>query len=177
MPELDLLPERTKKIEIGAATRFGPSFFIFIIVFVLYGGLFFYNKTLESKVQELDASLISFNQNRDKAKEERIAEVNSKLNQAQILLGRHMLWSKGFKKIQQLTLPSVQFESLVASLPELKFEFKATAPNLTAIAKQGANFLADESVSDISVNQIKILTNGRTEFIFKLTFNSDKFLK
>ncbi len=177
MPELELLPEKTKRIEIGTKTAFNPGVLILVIVLILYGGLLFYNWTLKIKVQEMDAAFIAFNQARNKNQENRVSEVQSKLSQAQALLEEHALWSKGFKKIQQLTLPSVQFQSLTASLPELKFEFRATAPNLTSIAKQGANFLADQSVRDMSINQIKILTTGKTEFVIKLTFDRDKFLK
>ena len=177
MPELELLPEKTKRIEIGTKAAFNPGILILVIVLILYGGLLFYNRTLKTQVQEMDTAFVAFNQARDKNQENRISEVRSKLSQAQVLLAGHSLWSKGFKKIQQLTLPSVQFESLTASLPELKFEFRATAPNLTSIAKQGANFLADQSVRDMSINQIKILTTGKTEFIIKLTFDRDKFLK
>jgi len=177
MPELELLPEKTKKIEFGAKKPLGPAFLVLILAAALYGGLLFYNRTLKAGIQELDAVFSSFNNDRDKEGENRISEVKSKLDQSQALLGEHVLWSLGFKKIQQLTMPSIQFESLTASLPELKFEFKAVAPNLTSIARQSANFLADEGVSDISVNQIKILTSGKTEFVIKLTFDRDKFLK
>ncbi|MEK7203602.1 MAG: hypothetical protein AAB627_00805 [Patescibacteria group bacterium] len=177
MPELELLPEKTKRIEIGPRATFGPGVLALVTVLILYGGLLFYNQTLQSKIQELDASFIAFNQARDKTKENRVKEVKSKLEQTQVLLNEHVLWSEGFKKIQGLTLSSIQFQSLTASLPELKFEFRATAPNLTAIAKQGANFLADDSVQNMSISQIKVLTTGRVEFVIKLIFDKSKFLK
>ncbi|MBI4117273.1 MAG: hypothetical protein HY451_01120 [Parcubacteria group bacterium] len=177
MPELEFLPEKTKRIDTGAKMTFGSGSLVLIIVLVLWGGLLFYNRTLENKIKGLDDAFVNFNNARDKAEEVRVDEVKSKLDQSQIFLEEHALWSKGFKKIQQLTLPAVQFQSLAASLPELKFEFKATAPNLTSIARQSANFLADESVSDVSINQIKTLTVGRTEFVIKITFDRDKFLK
>lgn len=177
MPELEFLPEKTKRIDTGAKMTFGPGILVLIIVFVLYGGLLFYNKILKNKVEELDVAFVNFNNARNKVEEARVDEVKSKLDQSQIFLEEHTLWSEGFKKIQQLTLPVVQFESLAASLPELKFEFKATAPNLTSIAKQSANFLADESISDVSINQIKVLTIGRTGFVIKITFDRNKFLK
>lgn len=177
MPELEFLPEKTRKIELGGGPKFGPGLLILIVIIVLYGGLLFYNQTLSKRVQELDAAFTAFNQNRDKEKESRVSEIQSKLSQAQVLLDEHVLWSKGFKKIQELSLSSVQFQSLAASLPELKFEFRATSPNLTTIAKQGANFLADSAVKDLSIGQIKILTSGRSEFVIKLTFDRDKFLR
>lgn len=177
MPELELLPEKTQKIQVGPRQNFWPVLSVLVITLALYGGLAFYNQTLKTKAQDLDAALVNFNKERNKQEEERINEVKAKLFQANSLLDSHIFWSEGFKKIQQLTLPSVQFRQIVASLPELKFEFRATAPNLTAIAKQGANFLADKSIQDISISQIKVLTTGRTEFGVKLIFNKDQFLK
>ena len=177
MPELELLPEKTQKIQVGPRQNFWPVLSVLVIILALYGGLAFYNQTLKTKVQDLDVALASFNKERNKQDEERINEVNAKLLQANSLLDSHLFWSEGFKKIQQLTLPSVQFRQIVTSLPELKFEFRATAPNLTAIAKQGANFLADKSIQDISISQIKVLVSGRTEFGVKLIFNKAQFLK
>ncbi len=177
MPELELLPEKTKRVEIRTQRKLGSGVSWLVLVLILYGAILFYNRSLEVRVQELDAQFSAFNQSRNRAQEDRLKEVESKLNRGQTLLGEHALWSKGFEKVQALTLPSVQFLSLNASLPELKFEFRATAPNLTAIAKQGANFLSDGSVKDISISQLKILTTGRTEFVIKITFNRDQFLK
>lgn len=171
------MPEKTKRIEIGPRKNLGGGLLFLLLVLVLYGGLFFYNQTLKTRIQKLDDAFAAFNQSRDKNQEKRIEDVQSKLNQAQVLLDSHSFWSKGLEKVQKLTLSSVKFESLVASLPELKFEFRGSAPNLTAIAKQGANFLADQSVKDVSINQIKILTTGETEFVMKLIFDRDRFLK
>lgn len=177
MPELQLLPEKTTKVQLGAPRKLGPGIAFLAIVLVLWTALFFYNRNLEARVQELDAEFAAFNQSRDTEQESRVNEIRSKLQQSSVLLDEHILWSRGFQKVQSLTLPSVQFQSLIASIPELKFEFKALAPNLSAIAKQGANFLTDESVADLAISQIKILTNGQVEFVTRLTFDRDKFLK
>ena len=177
MPELQLLPEKTTRVQLGAPRKLGSGVLSLVIALVLWAGLFFYNRNLASRVQELDAQFIAFNQARDLDQEGRVNEVRSKLQQSSALLDEHILWSKGFQKIQSLTLPSVQFQSLITSVPELKFEFKAAAPNMTAIARQGANFLTDASVADLSISQIKVLTSGQTEFVIRLTFDRDKFVK
>ena len=177
MPELQLLPEKTTRVQLRTPRKLGLGFLFLTIVLVLYGGLFFYNRGLEADIKNLDGQILAFNQARDRDLESRVAEVDSKLVQSQTLLDEHVIWSKGFQKIQSLTLPSVQFQFLTASLPELKFEFRAFAPNLTSIAKQGANFLAEDSITDLAVSQIKILTDGRIEFAVRLTFDREKFLK
>lgn len=177
MPELEFLPEKTKRVEFGDKKGINPGVLFLIVSLVLYGGFLFYNGILKSKIQELDAAFTSFNQSRDRAKETRLNEVQEKLSRTQALLDEHVLWSAGFKKVQKLTLSSVQMQSLTASLPELKFEFRAFAPNLTSIAKQGANFLGDESIKDVSINQIKVLTSGKTEFVVRLTFDKNNFLR
>lgn len=177
MPELQLLPEKTTRVQLSAPRKLGSGILFLITALILYGGIFFYNRNLETRVQELDNQFLIFNQARDDVEEGRITEIESKIEQSQTLLDEHIFWSKGFQKIQNLTLPSVQFQSLTASVPELKFEFKAVAPNLTSIAKQGANFLTEDSVIDLAIGQIKILTSGQTEFVVRLTFDRDKFLK
>lgn len=177
MPELQLLPEKTTRVQLKAPRKLGQGISFLAVALVLWGALFFYNLSLETKVQELDAAFVAFNQARNVDQEDRVNEIRSKLQQSSTLLDEHILWSKGFQKVQSLTLPSVQFQSLIASVPELKFEFKAVAPNLSAIAKQGANFLTDNSVTDLSISQIKILTSGQAEFVVRLTFDRDKFLK
>lgn len=177
MPELELLPEKTKRIDLKPEKKSWVGVASLGIVLVLFGGLLFYNKSLETKVTDLDVALTNFNKERDKEKETRIKEINVKLTQSQSLLDSHILWSKGFNKIQQLTLPTVKFIYLTASVPELKFDFRATAPSLTAIAKQGANFLSEGSIEDMSISQIKVLTTGQVEFAVKLIFNRDEFFK
>lgn len=177
MPELELLPEKRKKLEFKTKRPFRFSILILVGVLAAYAGLIFYNRSLNQKINDLDAALLIIKEKRDLEKEKRVLEVKAKLTQAESLLTEHIFWSRGFKKIQNLTLASVKLENLVASVPESKFEFKGSAPNLTAIARQGANFLNDDSIKDISINQIKILLTGRTEFVIKLTFDPDKFLK
>ncbi len=177
MPELELLPEKTKRINLKPEKKSWIGISSLAIVLIIFGGLLFYNNNLETKIQDLDVAFINFNKERDREQEARIKEVDAKLTQIQSLLCSHIFWSEGFKKIQQLILPSITFNYLTASVPELKFEFRATAPNLTTIAKQGANFLADDSIDDISINQIKVLTTGQAEFAVRLTFNREKFFK
>lgn len=177
MPELQFLPEKTTRVQLSGPRKLGSGVLFLAVVLVLYGGIFFYNRNLETKVRDLDARWLNFNQTRDNAEEGRITEIESKLGQSQSLLEEHIFWSKGFQKIQNLTLPSVQFQSLAASVPELKFEFKAVAPNLTSVAKQGANFLTEDSVTDLAIGQIKILSGGQTEFVVRLTFDREKFLR
>ena len=107
MPELEFLPEKTKRIEFGAKKKLNPGFLLLIFSVFLYGALLFYNQSLQAGIEDLDASFIGFSNSRNKAEEERINEVKSKLGQSRIFLEEHTLWSRGFKKIQQLTLASV----------------------------------------------------------------------
>lgn len=177
MPELELLPEKRTKLEFKPPQKFRATLLILIVVFVVYGGLNFYNQSLENKVNDIDAVLISNNANRDKAKEEKILSVREKLIQAKNLLNEHPLWSEGFKKIQNLTLPSVQFKNINITLKEKKIEFSATAPDFITIARQGANFLSEPSIEDIQINQLKALPSGNVEFSMKLEINPTTFLK
>jgi len=177
LPELELLPEKRTKLEFKPPQKFRATLLILIIVFVVYGGLNFYNQSLENKINDIDSVLINNNATRDKNKEERISSARIKLIQAKNLLNEHPLWSKGFEKIQNLTLPAVRFKNINTSLTERKIEFSAIAPDFTTVARQGANFLSEPSIEDIQINQARSLTSGEIEFSMKLKINPKTFLK
>lgn len=178
MPDLELLPEKRKKIEFGEEKRFKFNFSILflLLALALYGGLFFYNKNLAGKIKNLDNKMLNLTKDRDKEKEGQILEVKGKLEQVGTILENHIFWSKAFGRIKELTLPSIQFQSFEGSSPESKIEFKGIAPNLTTLAIQTANFVNNDLIKDVFISQIKIVSSNEVEFFAKLIIDS-KFLK
>ena len=89
----------------------------------------------------------------------------------------YVLWSKALNKIEGLLQPQVQFLSFSAAVSDNRFEFKALATNYTVVARQIAAFVSDDSIKDVVLNNVRVLTNGKLEFNIKLDFDKTKFIK
>ena len=178
--ELQLLPDSRKKIEIKVSGEnrlvyIGTS--ILVLILVLTGGLYFYKGTLEDKKIGLDAGIVNLEKERDKKAESNLLTLNKQLSLISKLLDSHILWSKALAKVESLLQPQVQFLSFSAAVNENRFEFKARAINYTVVARQIAAFVSDDSIKDINLNNIHVLTDGKLEFSVRLDFDKTKFLK
>ena len=177
---LQLLPETRKKIEIrvpGENRLVYTGITVLILVFVLVGGLYFYKKSLENQKTELDAEIVRLDKDRNKDIETNLLTLNKQLSLLSTLLDSHILWSKALNKIENLLQPQVQFLSFSAAVIDNRFEFKALAANYTVVARQIASFVSDDSIKDIALTDVHVLTSGQLEFGIKLEFDKTKFLK
>jgi len=93
------------------------------------------------------------------------------------LLDSHVVWSKAFSKVEGLLQPQVQFLSFSAAVSDNRFEFKALATNYTVVARQIAAFVSDDSIKDIALTNVHVLTSGKLEFSIKIEFDKTKFIK
>lgn len=177
---LQLLPESRKKIEIKVS---GENRFIYVgitvlaLILVLTGGLYSYKNTLEAKKIELDSEIVNLEKERDKKTESNLLTLNKQLSLISKLLDSHVLWSKALAKIEGLLQPQVQVVSFSATVSDNRFEFKAKALSYTVVARQIAAFVSDDSIKDISLGNIHVLTDGKLEFSIRLDFDKIKFLK
>ena len=177
---LQLLPETRKKIEIrvpGENRLVYTGITVLILVFVLVGGLYFYKKSLENQKTELDAEIVRLDKDRNKDIETNLLTLNKQLSLLSTLLDSHILWSKALNKIENLLQPQVQFLSFSAAVIDNRFEFKALAANYTVVARQIASFVSDDSIKDIALTDVHVLTSGKLEFSIKLEFDKTKFIK
>lgn len=176
---LQLLPETRKKIDVmtpGENKVIAIGGVMLAIIAVLTGGIYFYQNSLEDKLASLDAKLVTLEQQRNKQTEQNILVFNKQLSMLSNLLNEHAYWTTGLTKIEGLTQPQVQFDSLTATLVDNKVGLKAVAANYTVVARQIAAFLSDESIKDITLSRVNTLTNGRLEFTMQLIFDKSKFL-
>ena len=177
---LQLLPETRKKIELktpGENRLLTIGGVLFAIIFILSGGLYFYKNFLENKLTAFDAEIVALEQQRNRQAEENILVFNKQISMLSNLLSEHTYWTTAFSKIESLTQNQVQFSAISASLASNRIDFRATAANYTTVARQIASFVSDESITDVALNKISTLTNGRLEFNMQLTFDRSKFLK
>ncbi|OGN01001.1 MAG: hypothetical protein A3I26_02460 [Candidatus Yanofskybacteria bacterium RIFCSPLOWO2_02_FULL_43_10] len=177
---LQLLPETRRKIEVKVP---GENRFIYagtavlVLMLVLTGGLYFYKGMLEDTKTGLDAQIINLEKERDKKIEANLLTLSKQLSLISTLLDSHIVWSKALSKIENSLQPQVQFLSFSAAVSDNRFEFKALANNYTVVARQIAALVSDDSIKDIALNNVHVLTNGKLEFSIKLEFDKTKFIK
>ena len=177
---LQLLPETRRKIEVkipGENRLIYAGITVLVLMLVLTGGLYFYKSTLEDTKTGLDEQIINLEKERDKKVEANLLTLSKQLSLISTLLDSHIIWSKALSKVENLLQPQVQFLSFSAAVIDNRFEFKALATNYTVVARQISAFVSDDSIKDIALTNVHVLTTGKLEFGIKLEFNKIKFLK
>lgn len=177
---LQLLPETRKKIEvhIPGQNRLVISAVLFMVLIVgLYFSLKAYKQGLFSSLASIDSQLATLEDSRDKKLEQGLLELNRQLAVVNPLISTHFFWSDAFTKIQSVTQPQVQFQSVNADVYAQKIVIKALAANYTAIARQIASFYAVNSITDVILNKVQSQPTGLLDMIMQINFDTNKFLK
>src|SRR3990167_2641300 len=177
---LQLLPETRRKIEVkvpGENRLVYAGISVLVLMLAIVGGLYFYKISLKNKKNELDAEIINLEKERDKKVEANLLTLSKQLSLISTLLDSHIVWSKALSKIENSLQPQVQFLSFSAAVSDNRFEFKALANKYTVVARQIAALVSDDSIKDIALNNVHVLTNGKLEFSIKLEFDKTKFIK
>lgn len=175
-----MLPESRRKIDIKTP---GENRWIYagvaalVLVFSVAAGLAYYRGGLQDKLAGLDANLINLDKQRDSKVEENLLILSKQLSLTTNLLNNHTFWSKALAKVESLTQPQVQFASFNATELAGTFDIKAFTVNYTSLAKQIASYVADDSIKDIDLSEVHVLTNGRLDFTLRVTFDKNKFIK
>ena len=144
---------------------------------IVTGGLYFYKNGLEVQKTGLDEQISVLEEQRDKNAEGNLLTLSKQLSLISNLLDSHIVWSKALGKVEGLLQPQVQFLSFAAAVSDNKFEFKALATNYTVVARQIAAFVSDDSIKDVALTNVHVLTTGKLEFSIKIEFDKTKFLK
>ncbi|MBX4189999.1 hypothetical protein KW791_01755 [Candidatus Parcubacteria bacterium] len=177
---LQLLPETRKRIEVnipGENRMLRIGVILCIIIALISGGLFWYRNSLSQKLANADQDLTALEGQRNKKGEENLLTLHRQIDLISQLLKNHLYWSIGFSKVESLLQSNVQFKSISSNVSDATFAFRATANDYPTLAKQLAAFVADNSVKDVSLGGVTVLTNGKLDFSARIQFNPTEFLK
>jgi len=185
MPEdVGLIPKGYGKEKVGFKTIFSKIGILLIGLLVLslivYGGLFYYNKSLTEKLSELRTQAEEINRQRDTEFEEKVISLEAVLNSLKKILKNHVYWSNVFSKFESLTLPQVRFSNFSANLKDdgsIGLTISGNTSGYTYLAKQMVSFSQDELVSNIELSEINLGTEGGIEFGLSVNFLGDILLK
>ncbi len=176
---LQLLPETRKKIEVYVPGQNRPVIFG-VIFMVLIGGLYFglmaYKQGLLSSLASIDGQLAAIEDSRDKKLESALLDLNRQLAVVSPLLSAHFFWSDAFIKIQSVTQPQVQYQSINADAVSKKITAKMLAANYTVVAKQIAALYTVDSITDVILNKVQSQPTGKLDVTMQINFDTNKFL-
>ena len=185
MPEdIGLIPKGYGKEKVGFKTIFSKIGILLIGLLVLslivYGGLFYYNKSLTEKLSELQTQTEEINRQRDTEFEEKVISLEAALNSLKKILKNHVYWSNVFSKFESLTLPQVSFSNFNANLKDdgsVGLTISGNTSGYTYLAKQMVSFSQDELVSNIELSGINLGTEGGIGFGLSVDFLGEILLK
>lgn len=135
-----------------------------------------YKRGLIVSLASIDSQLAALENSRDKKLELSLLDLNRQLAVVNPLLSAHFFWSDAFIKIQSVTQPQVQFQSINADVSGRKIVIKALAANYTVVARQIAAFYTVDSITDVILSKMQGQPTGLLDINMQINFDTSKFL-
>ena len=157
------------------ARRFsGSGGVIMVIASIVLGiavaaalGTFAYEFYLKQTLAERKAELKEAEAKISEDTVEEFVRLRDRFSSAEILINNHVAFSQFFETLEELTLASVRFSSLVAVVEEdrtVKVEMEGTARNFNALAAQSAAFAGEKNIKRAIFSGITLNEAGALEF-------------
>lgn len=182
--DVSLIPKDYKEEKFSFETIFSKigilAIGLVVLSLLVYGGLFSYNKSLNNQVDEFKAQIEEINNQRDNEFEKMAKSLDSVLKSLKEVLKNHLYWSSIFSKIEELTVPQVNFLDFKGTLGEdgsVKLALSGITSGYTYLAKQMASFNQEELISGVEVSGISLGTEGGVEFVLDINLLKNVLLK
>ena len=178
--ELQLLPGTKKRLGIKVP---GENRFLYIgsailgAILVSMFALGRYQASLENQVKNVNEQLSALEQKRDKKGEQDLKLFKDRVAITSDLLDQHIYWTQAFSTMVGLLQSNVRFKNFSADTSTGKMSINIQAASYTALARQVASFLTEESISDLSLGKISAETAGYLETGIEIKFNKQKLLQ
>lgn len=183
MPQdINLVPEeyQKKKISLGAvfSKTGGIALVLLILSLLFYGGLFFYQKTIEKNLNSIKQEITDLESKRDKTTEAAILEADKKLNLTENLFKDHFYWSELFGRIEDAVVPEVYFleTKLNFASSQITVDLSGSARTYTALARQMVSFKEDIMADSVTVSKISLSENGGIAFDLMVVFSKSALI-
>ena len=155
------------------------SIVILVLALLLYGGVFLYEKYLNSKIEGLKTILADAGTSFDKSQIKKFEEVDKKIRSAETLLARHVAPSLFFKILQSITLESVRFKDLsFSSAPpnQVTISLNGEARSYAALAVESQVILKNAYIKNAVFSDLKLGQSGTVLFRLGATVKPEAIL-
>jgi len=177
---IQLLPETRKRIEVkvpGENRWLTIGVLSALVAAAAYLGIHFYNQSLQTRLDDLDAELVLVERGRDKKMEADLMSLGKQANLMTKLLASHIFMTKALSEVERMMHSELQLKNFSASAPKELISFNASARSYSTIARQVASFTADSNIKDVTLGNIRAMNTGTFEFGMELKIDPLKFLR
>jgi len=171
----------------GFGFAFKVSMFLFVLSFIIFGGVLLYKNIINEQIKELSDSLDRAQAVFDIAVILEIEKISSGISNAKVLLGNHRFPSNIFDAIEKLTHEDVGFSrfnylydpELETKTEEktLKVVLEGEAKDYVSLAQQSKVLEDSEDVSDFSFLNFSLTQEGHVAFLLEIVFDSPILFK
>lgn len=149
------------------------STMVFIFGLLAAGGVFAYEKYLQTQV---DTAATQLNDAKDAFQPEKIQElvdVSSRIASAKQLLGKHVVVSQLFRLLQSLTVSKVRFSNLTYTTNQgvVGVAMSGEAQSYNALAQQSDLFAQNSFLQNPQFSDFKLSDNGNIQFKVSATID------
>jgi len=152
--------------------KVGGALLFLVFTFVVYQGVVFYGKSLESDLEQIVVRAGEISQTRNTELEERAFEFSKKLDSIEYLLENHIYPSKLFAFIEGIVHPRVQITSFRFSVDGSSIDLKGATTGYITLAEQIIFFKNTDTIHDVKISNIKVEKSGKVSF--SASFGIDK---
>ncbi len=173
-----------KKAVIPAGSHSGGSWLgilLFLIASLIFtaslvgaGGAFLYQKHLQTSIVDKSDMLKQTEQAFDPSTIQDLLRLDSRINTAQTLLGKHTTVFGAFNFLAQETIQAVQFTSFGYELQEggnAVVSLAGVADGFATVALQSDRFGNNKLLKDVAFSGVTLNSDGRVNFTVKITLD------
>ena len=186
MTDISLIPKDYKKEKANFSLKFIFSKIgilavaLVILSLLTYGGLSFYSKSLNNKLNTIQDQLKNLNDQRDSKFEKEVGAIDEALKNLKIILANHLYWSNLFSGFEDIIVPKVSFSGFNGNLEQdgsVNLVLDGKTAGYTYLAKQMISFSQNKLVSHVDVSEISLGTEGGIQFGLNIKFLKDILLE
>lgn len=155
----------------GVGILMGVSIAFFLIVLAMWGGVFFYERSLKETLDGRTRELKRLEAALDPEIIREIVRVDNGLAMARALLGAHVYSTNVFKFLQEQTLRTVQYKSFTYSSDGARVTVAGDADGYISLHQQLERLRSTPLVTNVAFTTVSIGEGGRIGFSFDITFN------
>lgn len=151
----------------------------FVVSLVLAVGVFFFQKSLVKKVEEMNVKLVAYKESFEPNFIQELIDTDRRVEAAKELINKHNVISPLFTLLESKTLEGVRFTSLDFSIEpngQPSVSLNGEALGFFAIALQSDEFAAEPKIKNPLFSGLDLDEKGNAKFNFKSSLDGEAFL-